>query len=80
MASNPDNRAKRAPAKKAPTKATKKNAPAKAAATASAKTRRRPRRPAPSHEAIAERAYELYEAEGGGDHVEHWLKAERDVS
>jgi hypothetical protein len=80
VASTPDNRAKRAPAKKGPTKATKKNAPAKATSAASAKPRGRPRRPAPSHEAIAKRAYELYEAQGGGDHVAHWLQAERDVS
>ncbi len=84
MASTPDNQGKKAPAKKAPGKATTKKAPAKATAkatvTASAKTRGRPGRPAPSHEATAKRAYELYEAQGGGDHVAHWLQAERDVS
>ena len=32
-----------------------------------------------SHEAIAARAYELYEQGAPGDHVEHWLAAERDL-
>jgi len=44
---------------------------------AAAKTRGRP---APSHEAIARRAHELYEAQGGGDPVANWLQAERDLS
>jgi hypothetical protein len=33
----------------------------------------------PSHEEIAERAYHIYEREGG-DSVEHWLRAERELS
>jgi hypothetical protein len=32
-----------------------------------------------THEQIAVRAYELYEAGAGGDAVEHWLQAEREV-
>ena len=89
MASTPDNQGKKAPAKKAPGKAitkkapgkaTTKKAPAKATVTASAKTRGRPGRPAPSHEATAKRAYELYEAQGGGDHVALSLEPVRDVS
>lgn len=69
----PDNQAKRTTAKKAPAKATTKKAPAR--------TRGRPGQPAPSHEAIAKRAHELYEAQGGGgDDVAHWLQAERDLS
>jgi hypothetical protein len=35
--------------------------------------------PAPSREAIAARAYELYERGAPGDHVEHWLVAEREL-
>ena len=34
---------------------------------------------APSHEAIAARAHELYEQGAPGDHVEHWLAAEREL-
>jgi Protein of unknown function (DUF2934) len=34
---------------------------------------------APSHEQIAARAYERWE-HGGGDAVENWLQAERDLS
>ena len=78
VASTPDNRAKRAP-KKAPQGDQEERA-REGDLRGSAKPRGRPRRPAPSHEAIAKRAYELYEAEGGGDHVAHWLQAERDVS
>ena len=36
--------------------------------------------PAPSHEAIAARAHELYARGAPGDHVEHWLAAERELS
>lgn len=35
---------------------------------------------APSHEAIAARAYALYDGGAPGDHVEHWLAAERQLS
>jgi hypothetical protein len=47
---------------------------------ATAKPRGRTAREAPSQQAIAMRAYELYEAQGGGDHVAHWLQAERELS
>ena len=62
------------------TKTTKAPAKTKGAGEttkAPAKTRGRP---APSHEAIARRAHELYEAQGGGDPVANWLQAERDLS
>ena len=35
--------------------------------------------PAIPHEQIALRAYELFMMEGGGDDVEHWLRAERQL-
>ena len=38
------------------------------------------RRRAPSHDAIAKRAYELYQVQGGGDDVAHWLQAERELA
>ena len=72
LALTPDDQAKRATAKKAPRKATAKKAPAK--------TRGRPDWPAPSHEAIAKRAHELYQAQGGGDDIAHWLQAEHELS
>jgi hypothetical protein len=34
----------------------------------------------PSPDAIASRAYELYEQGAPGDHVEHWLAAERELN
>jgi Protein of unknown function (DUF2934) len=69
----PDNQPK-TKTTKAPAKTTKAAAKTTKAA---AKTRSRP---APSHEAIARRAHELYEAQGGGDPVANWLEAERDLS
>jgi Protein of unknown function (DUF2934) len=51
----------------------------KAAPNETAKPRTRRRR-APTHDAIAQRAYELYLKQGGGDHVSHWLQAERELS
>jgi hypothetical protein len=51
----------------------------KAKAAPKARAARRRRR-APSHDAIAKRAYDLYLSEGGGDHVAHWLAAERELS
>jgi hypothetical protein len=38
--------------------------------------------PPPSHEAIARRAFELYESRGGagGDEVSDWLRAESELS
>jgi hypothetical protein len=86
VASTPDNQAKTTTTKKAPAKATKtpakatSKARAKTTAKAPAKPRGGPGRPAPSHNEIARRAHELYEAEGGGDHLAHWLQAERDLS
>ena len=74
----PDNQPK-TKTTKAAAKTTKAAAKTTAAKTtkAPAKTRGRP---APSHEAIARRAHELYEAQGGGDAVANWLQAERDLS
>lgn len=57
--------------KAAPTKA----APAKKAATSSPRAGDQP-----GHEAVAERAYYIYEQDQGGDAVEHWLQAERELS
>ena len=34
---------------------------------------------APTHDAIAERAYHIFEREGG-DHEQNWLRAERELS
>ena len=69
----PDNRPKTTTTK-APAKTTKPAAKTKAPGKA------RGRR-APSHDAIARRAHELYEAQGGGgDPVANWLQAERDLS
>jgi len=45
-----------------------------------------PKRSAPKrsaangHDAIAKRAHEIYEAEGGGDPDSHWLQAEREFA
>ena len=33
----------------------------------------------PGHDAIAKRAHEIYEAEGGGDPDSHWRQAEREL-
>jgi hypothetical protein len=52
----------------------------KAATKDTAKGRAPRRRRAPTPEAIAERAYELHLARGDGDHVAHWLQAERELS
>ncbi len=48
---------------------------------------RRPRKPAAAaapppvaHTTIAERAYAIFEAEGGGDSLQHWLRAERELA
>ena len=38
--------------------------------------RRRPITP----DDIAARAYAIFESEGGGDQVEHWLRAERELA
>ena len=60
---------KAAPAKKAAS--TKKRAPAKKRATSA-------QRAEPTHEEIAQRAYEIYEREGG-HHEGNWLRAEREL-
>jgi len=39
-----------------------------------------PRRRATTHEDIARRAYAIFETEGGGDHVDHWLRAEQELA
>lgn len=66
---------KAAPAKKA---AGAKKAPSAKKAASSAKRTGGGRQP--SHEQIAERAYDIYERGQGGDHVEHWLQAERELN
>ena len=78
MAPSQDKPSKKPTTKKA---AAKEKAPAKqtAAARQTAKPRASRGR-APSHEAIAKRAYELSQAEGGGDEVAHWLQAERELT
>jgi Protein of unknown function (DUF2934) len=71
MASSQDKLSKKPPTKKA---AAKEKAAAKQTAAARASRGR-----APNHEAIAKRAYELSQAEGG-DEVSHWLQAERELT
>jgi DUF2934 family protein len=44
------------------------------------KPRRRRRHVAPTHDAIAVRAYELYLGQAEGDEVSHWLQAERELA
>jgi Protein of unknown function (DUF2934) len=71
------------PAKKPTTKKTAANEKAPAKQTAAAKQTAKPRasrRRAPTHEAIAKRAHELSQAQGGGDEVSHWLQAERELT
>jgi Protein of unknown function (DUF2934) len=58
-----------------------KKTTAKAKASTKATTKpRAPRRRAPTHEAIAKRAYELYLVHGSGSDVSHWLQAERELA
>ena len=61
---------KATPAKKT-TAGAKKRAPAKKRATSA-------KRATPTHEEIAQRAYEIYEREGG-HHEGNWLRAEREL-
>ncbi len=51
-------------------------------ATASAPKRARKASPpaAAGHDDIARRAFAIFESEGGGDHLEHWLRAERELA
>jgi hypothetical protein len=63
--------------------AAKQDKPAVKKTTARAKTTKpratRRRRSAPTHDAIATRAYELYLGRAEGDDVSHWLQAEREL-
>lgn len=60
-------------------KTTKTNAKAKATKKETTKPRT-PRRRGPTHDTIAKRAYELSLEDRGGDSVEHWLQAERELA
>jgi hypothetical protein len=84
MASPQDKPSKNATTKKAAANAkASANAKPPAKRAAAAKQTAKPRaarRPAPTHEAIAIRAYELSQAGAGGDEVSHWLQAERELS
>jgi hypothetical protein len=51
----------------------------KAAATKRRVRKTTPARTAPSYDAIAERAYEIYLRQGAGDQIAHWLRAEREL-
>ena len=66
------------PADAATTATPAKSAPTSGVTTASA----RPPKPAPSHEEIARRSYEIFLARGGepGHAEEDWLAAERELS
>lgn len=61
-----------------PDKPARKKSKAAAKKTPKAAAPRRPK--APAHDAIAERAYELYLSQDGGDPASHWLQAERELS
>ena len=54
------------------------------ASNGSASAGRVPKRSAanrkPGHDAIAKRAHEIYEVEGGGHPDSHWLQAERELA
>jgi hypothetical protein len=50
----------------------------KAPAAPRRRSTRRATAPVP-HDAVAERAYHLFLAEGGGDSVAHWLRAEQEL-
>ncbi len=65
------------PAKKTTTKtkSNKANAPKQATPKPRASRRR-----APTHQAIAKRAYELSLEDRSGDSVAHWLEAERELT
>ena len=73
----PRKAAKKTAAKKAGAK--KSSAPRKAAVKKPASSpRARAAAAGPTHEQIAERAYQIHEAEGG-DHEQNWLRAEREL-
>jgi len=65
------------PAKKPTTPKTAATTPKATEAKPRARRATAPR--SPTHEQIAERAYLLHLAEHGGDAVEHWLRAEREL-
>jgi DUF2934 family protein len=46
----------------------------------STRPRARRRKPVPTRDAIAVRAYELYLEQAEGDEVAHWLQAERELT
>ncbi len=48
-------------------------------AAAAPKRARKAAPPVIGHEAIAARAFAIFESEGGGDHLDHWLRAEREL-
>lgn len=50
------------------------------ATTEKPKRRPTPRRRVITEDDIAARAYAIFESEGGGDHVDHWLRAERELA
>jgi Protein of unknown function (DUF2934) len=64
--------------------ATKQDKPAATRSTTKTTTKttkpRTRRRKAPTRDAIAERAYELYLRQAEGDDVSHWLQAERELA
>ncbi len=56
---------------------------AKAATQPAARRTRKPAAAAPppvAHATIAERAYAIFQSEGGGDSLQHWLRAERELA
>jgi hypothetical protein len=71
----------RTTAKTAKATTTKRAASAsKPAAPRRARTTRRAAPASVTHEQIALRAYEIHLSGGGGDPVEHWLRAERELT
>ena len=64
---------------KRPTKAATAGSAAGRRAKPDAARRARAAAPAVTHEAIARRAFELFEGGHPGDHLEHWLDAERQL-
>lgn len=54
--------------------------PRKPATSRATSPRRKPKRRAPSHREIAERAYYLHIEHGGSDELGNWLRAERELT
>jgi hypothetical protein len=67
--------AKKATAAKKATSSAKKKAPAKKKATSAP---RAAKKRTPTHDEIAQRAYEIHEREGG-NHEDNWHRAEREL-